>query len=1009
MIQEHELTVATWNIQGLGEANKVKSVQNWMKGAGKKIRILAMHELKAGEQNLEFRIKQVKPLAHTVIDYTTSDRGGTVLLIHPSITVTRSGVRGDGTVAWAEVQTTLGTEGVASVYGPQEAKATGQTEGRKKKRGSYTKMDEESLQDPDFKDRVKSAWQEGWKLSNIPTVAWTMAWGQVQEVYKDIRNELQSRKSKLDILKDQLDTTRRELIDGDRSEAAGEAYRKLEQEVKALETSSNQAARRRSRATWLHQGEAPTKYFFAMLRPKHNAEKMKRLITDEGEELTDEDDILHEIFSFYKNLFTQEELPEGHEADEQVALNTIERHVTERENEDLITPPNLEEIRNLVKRLPKGKSSGIDGVTSEVIQINWEWIEEGCMALISFFWQTGRLGERDAMAIIKLLPKNSEKHRLKNWRPISLLPIAYRIISRLLADRLKKLIPKLVDEEQTGFVEGRFISINILCLQLSQELAEKTNQPSLFCKLDFIKAFDRVDHNYLWRTLQAMKFDSRFITLLKGLVGHGSSKRRAGRKIIGDQHSRGATTPSQENFASLTRTVSRFENFSSARLNITKSAVIPIALTEAPQWLIDSGCQIVKQQEHITYLRCRAGVKLQEDDHVRDIAEKLVRKLAHWSHKFITWPGRVMLLRHILRAIPTYHFLNIGLRDEGYQQLESICQNFLWESNKDGKAKLALVAWDQITQTKWDGGLGLIPFKQVSQALKLKFVARLMDGSNAEWAQMMKFFIKTDLQKRAFGCQCRDWTPEEGLLLLPSFPCRDSPTTRRLLKGWTKAREKLTLGSGPIELPLSISAPQLSLIVKRYDAWDRYNERIDTHGDIETVIVLIWDCRESKSTWVQLQKTLQSTSVRLNLQTPFLRTLDTALTGLRTNSALLQVIAATTKALWKDQNERVFRGRRSRTSIKLILSEAEREITARMNQNTNDENWRRALEASRDITTWIQDLKRRTRNSNNFRQQTSEHLNADYVLEHEPTGDDTQENSTAAVGVPASQQPAYTR
>ncbi|KAL3696440.1 hypothetical protein R1sor_010516 [Riccia sorocarpa] len=83
------------------------------------------------------------------------------------------------------------------------------------------------------------------------------------------------------------------------------------------------------------------------------------------------------------------------------------------------------------------------------------------------------------------------------------------------------------------------------------------------------------------------------------------------------------TLTKQDNLRNLTDTIARFEKFSEARLNITKSAVIPIAMTEAPLWLVDSGSQIIKPNEHITYLGCRAGPRLTEDDHTRDIAEKL--------------------------------------------------------------------------------------------------------------------------------------------------------------------------------------------------------------------------------------------------------------------------------------------------------------------------------------------------------------------------------------------------
>ncbi|KAL3700191.1 hypothetical protein R1sor_018213 [Riccia sorocarpa] len=348
-----------------------------------------------------------------------------------------------------------------------------------------------------------------------------------------------------------------------------------------------------------------------------------------------------------------------------------------------------------------------------------------------------------------------------------------------------------------------------------------------------------------------MNFADPFIHLLKGLVAHGSSKihihgrytrsillgrgvrqgysispllftlttqplmqllrkeERAGRitgiQIPGGQpllhrlfadDSGVSILATEENFTNLTRTISDFEAISGARLNLTKSVVIPFNLPEAPPWLVESGCQIVKPGEHIVYLGCRAGIQLTEEEHTRDITNKL-------------------------------------------------------GSNSEGKAKLPLVAWDQIAQHRQHGGLGLTPFKQLSKALKMKYVARLLDGSRAEWAQMIKFFIKAELQRRAHGNQCRYWTPEEGLLLLPTIQCRNSPTARNILKGWLEVRKHLTLGSGRLDLPVSLSIHQLSALLIRYYEGDTYNHRIVQAWAKRAGITALSQLRTAAGAWRQ--------------------------------------------------------------------------------------------------------------------------------------------------------------
>lgn len=105
-----------------------------------------------------------------------------------------------------------------------------------------------------------------------------------------------------------------------------------------------------------------------------------------------------------------------------------------------------------------------------------------------------------------------------------MLSMTYKIISKLLACRIKPLIPSLVDEQQTGFVPGRSILDNLLAFRLGEDWVKITKQLVALLKLDFIKAFDKVAHIFLWETLYAMGFDAHFILMLKGLVEDGTLK-----------------------------------------------------------------------------------------------------------------------------------------------------------------------------------------------------------------------------------------------------------------------------------------------------------------------------------------------------------------------------------------------------------------------------------------------------------------------------------------------------
>ena len=93
--------------------------------------------------------------------------------------------------------------------------------------------------------------------------------------------------------------------------------------------------------------------------------------------------------------------------------------------------------------------------------------------------------------MINLIPKeDSALNHLKNWSPITLLNVDYKIASKAIAKRMESLLPRLVHSDQTGFVKDRYIGENIRFISDIMEQTRKDNIPGIFVSLDFSKAFD---------------------------------------------------------------------------------------------------------------------------------------------------------------------------------------------------------------------------------------------------------------------------------------------------------------------------------------------------------------------------------------------------------------------------------------------------------------------------------------------------------------------------------------
>ena len=99
-----------------------------------------------------------------------------------------------------------------------------------------------------------------------------------------------------------------------------------------------------------------------------------------------------------------------------------------------------------------------------------------------------------------------KRHDKKNWRPISLLNVVYKIGSTCIANRLKRVLPSLISEDQTGFMANRYIGDNIRLIYDLISYLNKENMPGLLLCLDFEKAFDSVDWRFMFKVLHAFGF-----------------------------------------------------------------------------------------------------------------------------------------------------------------------------------------------------------------------------------------------------------------------------------------------------------------------------------------------------------------------------------------------------------------------------------------------------------------------------------------------------------------------
>ncbi|CAM2112982.1 unnamed protein product [Caretta caretta] len=167
--------------------------------------------------------------------------------------------------------------------------------------------------------------------------------------------------------------------------------------------------------------------------------------------------------------------------------------------------------------MPTNKYPGMDGLTVEFYRAFWDILGPDLVTVWSESLQSGVLPLSCRRVVLALLPKKGDLRDLRNWRPISLLSMDYKIVVKAISLRLESVMADVIHPDQTYTVQGRSIFDNLFLVRDLLELGRRDGLSFALLSLDQEKAFDRVDHGYLLSTLQAFGFGPQFVSFLRVL------------------------------------------------------------------------------------------------------------------------------------------------------------------------------------------------------------------------------------------------------------------------------------------------------------------------------------------------------------------------------------------------------------------------------------------------------------------------------------------------------------
>ena len=248
------------------------------------------------------------------------------------------------------------------------------------------------------------------------------------------------------------------------------------------------------------------KYFFNLEKKYYTKTCMNSKLLKDGMIMRDQRHIMLEQYTFYKKLIT------SNPKYSYTYTEPFGPKLTNKERDSIEGPITIEEIVTVLKTCNDKKSLGTDGLPVDWYKVFFSctkvYLHEAFLEAL----ENGYLHSSARSDIIILIPKKSKNaNLLANWRPLTLLNTDFKLISKVLAYKMKKFLNKLINKDQMGFMQGREILQNIKKMLNIIQYAKEKQVKVIILSLDFETCFDKIEHSALHIIFKAFNFGDNFI------------------------------------------------------------------------------------------------------------------------------------------------------------------------------------------------------------------------------------------------------------------------------------------------------------------------------------------------------------------------------------------------------------------------------------------------------------------------------------------------------------------
>ncbi|XP_058783255.1 uncharacterized protein LOC131657925 [Vicia villosa] len=578
----------------------------------------------------------------------------------------------------------------------------------------------------------------------------------------------------------------------------------------------------KARIKWQSDGDRNTKFFHTYANIKRKTNLISSLRINDSI-VTDKNSLENHIVEHFQNLFNNNAVLQ----EDSSLHNVIPNMISDQTNALLTMVPTEDEIKHSVFSLKADSAPGPDGFGGSFYHHYWDIIKGDVTNAVSQFFLHGWIPKGYNANSIVLIPKSKDAETLSDYRPIALANFKFKIITKILADRLASLLPSLISFEQKGFIKGRNIRDGIcLTSEAINLLNNKSFSGNIALKIDITKAFDSISWKFILKTLNSFGFSSIFCNWISiilhsatlsinfngKLTGYFScsngvrqgdplspllfclaqevlsrnitslvssnqfNRIQATRNCFVDSHTMYADDimifcrGDQKSLSNISNLLNTYAEHSGQFCSKHKSLIYAGGMSSSRHKILADIIGFKMAYPPLLYLGAPIFIGKPKASHFLFLADKIKLKLAAWKGSMLTMAGRVQLVKAVIHSMLIHCMTVYYWPSSIIKLIDKWIRNSIWSGNMD-KKKLVTVKWKTCCTGYKEGGLGLKSIKIFNDATCLTLGWSFLQNQHS-WASVLAARVRRKNRFINYSIKSSIWSSIKGNLSMITDNCQ---------------------------------------------------------------------------------------------------------------------------------------------------------------------------------------------------------------------------------------------